>query len=138
MASRGRPSSASTDGRCAIYDPAKHPAAAIEHGRDGKSMVWIASAFGVSRQTVQAWIAKHPEFAEAMELARTHAQAKWEDAGQTGMNVPGFGGSVWSRSMAARFPDDWREVKGAEISGPGGGPIETVTRIERVIVNPED
>jgi predicted regulator of Ras-like GTPase activity (Roadblock/LC7/MglB family) len=25
--------------------------------------------------------------------------------------------------MAARFPDDWREVKGTELSGKDGSPI---------------
>ena len=36
-----------------------------------------------------------------------------------------FQGNVWSRSMAARFPDDWREVKGTELTGKDGAPIQT-------------
>jgi hypothetical protein len=52
-----------------------------------------------------------------------HSQLWWEDAGQNGMTADKFNASVWSRSMAARFPDDWREVKGTELSGKDGSPI---------------
>lgn len=38
--------------------------------------------------------------------------------------------------MAARFPKDWREVKGTELTGKDGGPVETVGKIERVIIDP--
>ena len=46
--------------------------------------------------------------------------------------------SIWSRSMAARFPRDWREVKGTELTGKDGGAIETVGKVERVIIDPSD
>lgn len=59
-----------------------------------------------------------------MEYARDLAQACWEDLGQDGMSKPGFNASIWSRSMAARFSEDWREVKATELSGPGGKPIQ--------------
>ena len=58
----------------------------------------------------------------------------WEDMGQTGINSPMFNGSVWAKSMAARFPDDWRENKGVELTGAGGGPVQTAMTIEFVDV----
>jgi deferrochelatase/peroxidase EfeB len=91
--------------------------AVIEAGKQGKSVAWMASEFDVNKDTIYEWAKVHPEFSDALTRARAHSQRWWEDAGQTGMAAPGFGASVWSRSMAARFPEDWRENKGVELSG---------------------
>jgi len=62
-----------------------------------------------------------------MEVARSHSQAWWEEMGQANLIMPmgsgSFQGSVWSRSMAARFPDDWRENKGVELTGKDGADL---------------
>jgi hypothetical protein len=91
--------------------------AVIEAGKQGKSLAWMASEFDVSRECIYEWMRVHPEFSDAMTRARVHSQRWWEDKGQDGITTPGFNGSVWSRSMSARFPDDWRENKGVELSG---------------------
>lgn len=123
-------------GRPSKYNPAFCDDV-IKHGKAGKSVTWIATELGVVKQTLHDWMAAHPEFLDAMTHARQHAQRWWEDAGQVGMVTQGFNASVWSRSMAARFPDDWREIKGTELTGKDGGPVETkVTRIE--LVAPDD
>jgi len=44
-----------------------------------------------------------------MEIAMHHSQLWWEDAGQNGMMDKSIDASIYSRSMAARFPADWRE-----------------------------
>lgn len=47
------------------------------------------------------------------------------------MQAPGFNAAIWSRSMAARFPNDWRESKEAKIVGADGGPVQiNVQRID--------
>ena len=111
----------------------------VELGKQGKSLVQIASTLEVVKQTLTNWAELHPEFLAALTQARIHSQAWWEDAGQDNMLLaPGvgtFNGSVWSRSMAARFPEDWRENKGVELSGPNGGPVQ-IAKVERVIVDP--
>jgi hypothetical protein len=105
------------------YDPA-YCGQVIEYGKQGKSVAWMAAEIGVSKQTLHNWMAAHPEFMDAMDAAKAQAQRWWEDAGQSGMVTPGFSASVWSRSMAARFPDDWRESKGVELTGKDGGPVQ--------------
>ena len=79
----------------------------------GKSKAWMCAHMGVSRQTVEDWTKAHPEFLDAIMRAMLMSQAWWEDMGQDNMiSLPATGslnGSVWSRSMAARFPADWRE-----------------------------
>jgi hypothetical protein len=89
----------------------------IEFGRKGKSRAWIAAELNVSRQTLHNWEKDFPEFLDAMDRAGVLAQQWWEDAGQSGMTSDKFSAPVWSRSMAARFPDDWREKQAVEHSG---------------------
>lgn len=127
-----------TAGRPSLYKP-EHCDLAIEAGKNGKSLAWIAAEIGVTKYSIFNWIERYPEFAEAMALAKVHAQRWWEDAGQNNLATMGFSAGIWSRSMAARFPDDWREVKGTELSAPGGGPVQMVNRVERVILDsPKD
>lgn len=124
-------------GRPSLYDPS-YCDKVIELGKQGASVVEMAVEIGVSRNTLETlWPAAHPEFLEALTHARECSQAWWEKAGRVGMVENNISAPIWSRSMAARFPKDWREVKGAEITGKDGGPLATsVTRIERVIVDP--
>jgi len=108
----------------------------IELGRQGKSKAQIAANLDVCRQTLENWATAHPAFLDALTRARDLAQAWWEDKAQIGLETPGFNASLWGRSMAARFPDDYTERQKREITGRDGGPIEKVERIERVIVDP--
>lgn len=108
------------------YDPA-YCERVIDYGRAGKSRAYMAAQLGVTRQTLHNWEAAHPEFLDAMDHARNLAQVWWEDKGQDGMSQQGFNASIWSRSMAARFPDDWREKQHVEHSGA----IDTSTKEQR-------
>lgn len=120
------------------YDPA-YCETIIELGKQGYSVVEMATELGVSRNTLETnWPAAHPEFLEAFTRAKECSQAWWERTGRVGMIENTINASIWSRSMAARFPRDWREVKGTELTGKDGGAIQTdnVQRVERVIIDP--
>ncbi len=122
-------------GRPSLYDPA-FCEKVIELGKKGASVLEMAVDLGVCRATLEAnWPADHPEFLEALTRARECSQAWWEKAGREGMLDNNINPSIWSRSMAARFPKDWREVKGTELSGPDGLPVQ-LQGIERVIIDP--
>lgn len=119
-------------GRPSAYDPT-YCDKVVEWGRQGKSRAWIADELGVVRNTLKNWEAEHPEFLIAMERALIASQRWWEDAGQNGMTSREFNAPIWSRSMAARFPDDWRE-KMAHVGGAEEDPViqHKITRIELV------
>lgn len=123
-------------GRPSSYDAAFCDAV-IEYGKQGKSIAWMAAEIGVAKNTLDNWAAEHEEFLTAFTRAKLLSQQWWEDAGQVGMIGNNISAPIWSRSMAARFPDDWREVKGTELSGKDGAPMETVTRIELVGIAPD-
>lgn len=124
-------------GRPSEYDPA-YCEKVIELGKQGCSVVEMATEIGVSRNTLETnWPAAHAEFLEALTYARECSQSWWERAGRIGMIGNNISAPIWSRSMAARFPRDWREVKGTEHTGKDGGPIEqAITEVRRTIVDP--
>ncbi len=123
-------------GRPSKYDPA-YCERVIELGKEGASVVEMAVEIGVSRNTLETtWPEAHPEFLQALTHARECSQAWWEKTGRVGMFDNAINPSIWSRSMAARFPRDWREVKGTELTGKDGAPVETIQRVERVIIDP--
>jgi lambda repressor-like predicted transcriptional regulator len=129
---------AGTVGRPSEYDPA-HCEKVVELGKQGMSVIEMACEIGVSRNTLETnWPAAHPEFLEAFARARDESQAWWEKTGRSGMQAKNIDAQIWSRSMAARFPNDWRETKRNEHSGPDGAPINTVSRVERHVIDPKD
>ena len=95
-------------GRPSLYKP-EYCEKVIELGREGKSLVQIASHFDVTRQAVLEWANQHPEFFAALERARVHAQNWWENQAQAGMHAKIFNSKVWEVSVRARFREDYTE-----------------------------
>lgn len=89
----------------------------IELGKLGKSKIQMCAKFNISRQTIDNWADKNPEFLEALSKAVAHAQSWWENTGQEHMMKPGFNAAVWKKSMEARFRDDYTEKQEVEHSG---------------------
>jgi len=46
-----------------------------------------------------------------MTRAKTHEQAWWERAGKAGMVADKFNAAVWTKSVSARFRDDYCEKR---------------------------
>lgn len=93
---------------------------AVKYGKQGKSLVWMAAKWGVSRDAVYDWLDIHPKFFDAMRVAQAHCQAWWEDKGQIGMGKIGFKGDVWARNMTSRFRADWTETKNVNQTNEDG------------------
>lgn len=98
-------------GRPSSYDPA-YCEKVIELGKQGYSVVEMCAEIGVARMTLEThWPAAHPEFLAAFTQARELSQAWWETQGRQNLTADKFQANLYSRSMAARFPNDWRESK---------------------------
>lgn len=117
--------------RPTVYKP-EYCDVVVDLGRQGKSVVQMACAIDVVRSTLYEWCKDHPEFSDAFTRAKQLSQDWWETQAQCGLTADKFNAQLWSRSMAARFPEDYQERKGVELSGPGGADIKTTTRIELV------
>lgn len=85
---------------------------AIALGREGASKVEIAFELGITKVTLNEWAKEIPDFSVAITHAMDASQVWWERKGKENLESQIFQASMWSRSMAARFPDDWREKVG--------------------------
>ena len=74
------------------------------------------------------WEDAHEDFRRALEESRVLALSHWEELAQNHMiETPGgpkLNTGLWSRSMAARFPREYRENSKVEVTGKNDGPIE--------------
>jgi len=90
----------------------------IRMGSEGYSVVEMCAEIGVARNTFEVeWPQVHPDFSQALAAARLNSQAWWEGQGRKGLSAERFQAALYSRSMAARFPADWRESKHQEVTG---------------------
>jgi hypothetical protein len=118
-------------GRPSKYDPAFCDKV-IKLGEEGASIDEMAYECGVCDNTLDNWAEAHEEFFIAFTRAKQASQVWWERKGRSGMEKPAqeFQGNIWSRNMAARFPKKWREVKGTELTGKDGAPVQQQLTID--------
>ena len=126
-------------GRPSLYDP-KYCEEVIAYGKLGKSVEQIAANLNLSLRVLYAWRDKHEEFMHAMEYAKELEQAWWEEQAQAYMvenkESDRLNASLWSRSMAARFPKKYRESTKTEITGADGAPL--LSGIQVSFVKPKE
>jgi len=124
-------------GRPSQYDPV-YCERVIELGKLGKSVEQIAAQIGVGTKTMYNWRDEFPEFLHALDIAKELELDWWENIAQNMMIESKEGdklnSSIWSRSMAARFPKKYRESTKTEITGADGAPL--VTGINVTFVKP--
>lgn len=100
----------------------------INHMAEGASLTSFAAEIGVSRETISNWMDAHPEFLVAVKKGKAKCAAWWEKLGRSNA-MTGEGNATLVifglKNMAA---EDWRDKRETELSGPGGGPVQTVTR----------
>ncbi len=115
-------------GRPTKYDPSLCDKV-VELGKLGKSIEQIACELGFSTRVLFKWRDEHDEFMHAMADAKEYEQVWWESIAQTHMieeqGAAKLNASIWSRSMAARFPKKYRESTKQEITGADGAPLLT-------------
>ena len=126
-------------GRPTLYDPSLCDAV-MELGSKGKSVEQIASMLGYSLRVLYKWRDEHEEFMHALEDAKTFEQAWWEEQASAYMvenkESDRLNPSLWSRSMAARFPKKYRESTKTEITGAEGAPL--LQGIQVTFVKPQE
>ena len=126
-------------GRPSLYDP-KYCEEVITLGKLGKSVEQIAAILDVSLRTMYSWRDAHEEFLHALDDAKTYEQAWWEEQAAAYMvenkESDRLNATLWSRSMAARFPKKYRESVKQEITGADGAPL--LSGIQVSFVKPEN
>ena len=126
-------------GRPSLYDP-KYCEEVIALGKIGKSVEAIGAILGVGTKTLYNWRDQHEEFLHALDMAKEFELQWWEDIAQTHMienkESDKINATIWSRSMAARFPKKYREQVKQEITGADGAPL--LAGIQVTFVKPNE
>ena len=126
-------------GRPSTYNP-EYCKRVVELGKKGKSIEQISAALDTPLRTLYLWRDTHPEFMQALEDAKAYELSWWEDQAHSYMietkDGPRLNHSLWSRSMAARFPKKYRESVKQEITGADGAPL--LAGIEVSFIKPND
>ncbi len=113
--------------------------AIIEHCRQGGSIETFGPTIGKVKQTIYNWRNTQPDFADACAIAL--GLATFEDEKvlhqiiQHGDKDKKLGALIYR--LGNRAPDVWRNVQRTEITGAEGGPLQTVQRVERHVIDPK-
>ncbi len=102
----------------------------------GYSLTAFAGLIGVNKDTLNEWMAVHPEFSDAVTRAKAARLRNWEEvaiAMRTNGGGPG-GATITIFGLKNMGGDEWCDRQQVEHSGPNGGPIKTeeVSARERV------
>lgn len=114
-------------GRPSKYRP-EYCKQVIEWGKQGYSREHIACELDVSWNTLLSWMEAHEDFLEALETAKMHEMVFFERLGSQYIVERPQGDrlntAIWGRSLAARFPQKYRENTKVEVTGKNDGAIQ--------------
>lgn len=97
----------------------------------GFSLTAFAGEIGVSRATINNWMAEHPEFLEATKKGQAKRVRCLEETLIRGETGPRVTGHIFALKNAD--PEEWRDKVQTELSGA----VE-VREIRRVVVDPRE
>jgi hypothetical protein len=83
----------------------------INMGLQGASQKMIWSELGINKDVAKTWCKNHPEFADALELAKTHSQAFWEREILANVGNKAFNSRLAEIALRGQFQDDYRETR---------------------------
>ena len=87
----------------------------IEMGMTGASQKMMFSAIGVSKGVAEEWKKKHPEFADALDMAIVHSQAYWERELLANVGNKAFNSRIAEIALRGQFPADYKESREQKI-----------------------
>ena len=90
------------------YDPAMCQTM-IDMGKQGASQKMIWSQLGISKATAEAYKKKHPEFAEALDLALVHSQSYWESMLLANLDNKNFNSRLAEIALRGQFASDYKD-----------------------------
>ena len=111
-------------GRPSKYDP-EYCEQAIAFMSQGYSITAFAGSIQVSRQTVYQWAEDHPEFSDALNVARSASALWWENRLRDVAEKNEGNATAAIFGLKNRAADEWRDKQSHEHSGPDGGAIQT-------------
>lgn len=87
----------------------------VDLGKQGASQKMMWADLGISKSTADAWKKKHPDFAEALDLALVHSQAYWEREMLANVGNKAFNSRIAEIALRGQFPQDYKETREQKI-----------------------
>jgi hypothetical protein len=87
----------------------------VEMGKTGASQKMMFSNLGISKSAAEEWKKKHPEFADALDLAVVHSQAYWERELLANVGNKAFNSRIAEIALRGQFPTDYKETREQKI-----------------------
>jgi hypothetical protein len=87
----------------------------IELGKLGASQKMIWSDLGISKGAAETYKKKHPDFAEALDLALVHSQAHWERELLANVDNKGYNSRLAEIALRGQFQQDYRETRDTKV-----------------------
>lgn len=97
----------------------------INLGKQGYSIAEMADDLDVVINTLKSWAEEHSEFLIAFTRAKDASKSWWERKSRINLENRDFQQPLWSRSMAARFPEDYRESSKTILANEQGESFKT-------------
>jgi hypothetical protein len=89
----------------------------ISMGLQGASQKMIFSTLGINKDVARTWCKNHPEFADALEMAKTHSQAYWERELLANVGNKAFNSRLAEIALRGQFQEDYRETREQKVEG---------------------
>ena len=86
-------------------------------GLEGSSQKMIFSELGINKDVARTWCKNHPEFADALEMAKTHSQAYWERELLANVGNKAFNSRLAEIALRGQFQEDYRETREQKVEG---------------------
>ena len=89
----------------------------IEMGKQGASQKMIFAEIGINKDVAKRWCKDHPDFADALEMAKTHSQAFWEREILANVGNKAFNSRLAEIALRGQFQEDYRETREQKVEG---------------------
>lgn len=89
----------------------------INMGLEGASQKMIWSELGINKDVAKTWCKNHPEFADALELAKVHSQAYWERELLANVGNKAFNSRLAEIALRGQFQEDYKETREQKVEG---------------------
>ena len=89
----------------------------IEMGKQGASQKMMFAEIGINKDVAKRWCKDHPDFADALEMAKTHSQAFWEREILANVGNKAFNSRLAEIALRGQFQEDYRETREQKVEG---------------------
>ena len=94
-----------------------HAKVMLDLGKEGASQKMMFAEIGINKDVAKRWVKDHPDFSDALEMAKTHSQAFWEREILANVGNKAFNSRLAEIALRGQFQEDYRETREQKVEG---------------------